>query len=179
MFRITTGEYCFSVADHYPPLYHEYCEHALLADLFRGEDASDALCVVSVAKDDNWPFLVVAQEYRPGPQSGFYPGILFLPETHMLFIGAGELLLSYEVDINHPKKITEEGIGGGFWGWRLSGDHVIMSSELELAVWDKQGNRLWNYFVEPPWTYAIKENVVFLDVMGKEISFLLSSGPQS
>lgn len=177
MFRITFDEYCFAMAESYPNLYREYCKQATLAEFFSCEDASGSLSVVLVMKDDNWPFLVVAQEYSPGPTSGFYPGIAFIPETHHLFIGAGKRLLVYTLDLKAPRKIREEIVLSGFWGWRLYGEYVLMSSELEFAAWDKFGQKCWNCFVEPPWTYTIQAGVVHLDVMGKQVSFQLSDGP--
>lgn len=175
---MTFGEYCFSIADNYPSLYQKYCKHAILAEFFQGEDTSNSsLTIILVAKGDNWPFLVVAQEYSPESASGFYPGIIFIPETQLLFIGAGERLLAYVLDFATPKKVLEESILGGFWGWRLYGEYILMSSELELVAWDIYGKKRWSCFVEPPWSYAIENDLILLDVMGKKTSFSLHDGP--
>jgi hypothetical protein len=178
MFKMTFGEYCFSIAEGYPNLYREYCERARLAEFFQCEDTSGFISVILVAKDNDWPFLVISQEYSPGPDGGFYPGIVFIPETHILFIGAGERLLAYRLELDSPKKIVEEIALGGFWGWRLHKEYVLMSSELELVAWDKYGKKCWSCFVEPPWSYVIEDDLVILDVMGKKTSFLLRNGPE-
>ena len=54
---------------------------------------------------------------------------------------------------------------------------VLMSAELELAAWDLAGQKLWTTFVEPPWSYEVRNGVVTLDVMGVISEFLTKSGP--
>jgi hypothetical protein len=53
-----------------------------------------------------------------------------------------------------------------------------MSAELELAVWSLQGERCWATFVEPPWTYSVRNETIELDVIGTKSSFPLAIGPQ-
>jgi hypothetical protein len=64
----------------------------------------------------------------------------------------------------------------GFWGWRLHDDVVVMSAELELAAWTTGGEKLWTTFVEPPWSYAVEDSTVRLDVMGEISEFPLQRG---
>lgn len=136
--------------------------------------AQGMICFLAVKKRFDWPFLVVAQRYSPGGHAGFYPGVLFVPETHLLFIGAGTRLLAYQLD--PPEKLWEDEADTGFWNWERYGELVIMSAELELAVWDIHGQKRWSTFVEPPWNYEIDGDLIHLDVMGQRTSFPLNRG---
>jgi hypothetical protein len=86
------------------------------------ETGGDYAGYLSVAVDDgqeNWP-LLVTQRYSPSG-SGFEPGVLLVPETGMLFIGAGTRLLGY--------RSTLAACASSWWtrsGWLLSAnrDHV-------------------------------------------------------
>jgi hypothetical protein len=106
---------------------------------------------------------------------GFNPGVLLVPETGVLFIGAGDRLLAYKLD--GPQRLWEDNANAGFWSWQQHGDFVLMAAELELAAWDTHGKKLWTTFVEPPWTYRVDGDQVHLDVMGSKSSFSISSGP--
>lgn len=174
MFRITLDKYTLSISDEFPHGYIHYQKAAKLVETFEGKAQEEPFCYLSVAKEVDAPFLIVVQRYLPGPESGFYPGILLIPETNVLFIGAGERLLIYKLD--SPKKLWEEEIEIGFWGWARYQQFVIMSAEIELAVWDIHGKKLWSTFVEPPWNYTIDRDVLHLDVMGKTSAISLRSG---
>lgn len=52
-----------------------------------------------------------------------------------------------------------------------------MAAELELAAWTIQGEKLWSTFVEPPWDHEVRDDVVYLDVMGNHSSFPPRTGP--
>lgn len=175
MIRISLGEYTLTVSNDYPSLYKEYHKRANLVNVFEDKHDEGTLFFVSVAKGADWPFLMVMQRYTPGSSSGFYPGVLLLPETHLLFIGAGERLLAYALD--SPGKLWEERTWPGFLGWERYRQFVIMSGEIELATWDIHGKKLWDYFVEPPWSYVLEDNTIHVDVMGKMTSFSLQHGP--
>lgn len=99
-----------------------------------------------------------------------------ISETSLVFIGAGERLLCY--DINRKIRLWEDVTDLGFWGWRQSGPFILMSAETEFGVWNQSGERLWSTFVEPPWNYVIKGEVVKLDVMGDVRTHRLSDGTQ-
>jgi len=175
MFRISINEYTLAVSDDYPNIYNEYHKRARLVEILGSYEAEGAVCFVSLSKDSDWPFLVVVQKYSPEPESGFDPGVMFIPETHFVFIGAGKRLLAYTWD--PPEKVWEEHVMGGFWGWRRYQQFVIMSSEIELAVWDIHGRKYWSSHVEPPWYYTVDGDTMNLDVMGKKTSFSLQHGP--
>lgn len=160
--------------DRLPNLYREYVEHAELSDEFdlRGSDEG-RVCFVAVSRAGEWPFLVVALRYRSA--SGFHPGALLVPETDRLFIGAGEHLLAYRLDI--PNRLWIDHTAGGFWAWAQHEDRIILSAELELAAWDLNGNKCWSLCVEPPWEYKVVADTIELDVMGTKSSFPVHSGP--
>ena len=101
--------------------------------------------------------------------------MLLIPETNVLFIGAGTRLLAYHLD--RPRRLWVDENNAGFWGWAQHGDVALMSAELELAAWDRNGRKLWTMFVEPPWTYRVESGMVDLDVMGRLSSFPIASGP--
>ncbi|MGH2510226.1 MAG: hypothetical protein ACRDHZ_22855, partial [Ktedonobacteraceae bacterium] len=89
LFKFTCGPYTISLADSLPPMHYSYCQRAQLVETFELEGSFGPLCYLTVAHGHGWPFLIVAQRYSPGPQSGFYPGVLFAPETSLLLLGAG------------------------------------------------------------------------------------------
>lgn len=106
---------------------------------------------------------------------GFHPGIALVPETEMLFIGAGDRLSIYRLD--GPTKVCQETVGVGFWRWARHGAILLMSAETELAAWSINATWLWSTFVEPPWEYTVTDGMVCLDVMGEKSTFPLDSGP--
>ena|SRR5215472_16104264 len=125
MLRITLGDYTLAIAKDMPSIYNEYHKRAKLVEFFESENATDAQFFLAVARGSDWPFLIVVQRYHPGPVSGFFPGVMLVPETDLLFIGAGDRIVSYSLD--SPKKLWEEKITLGFWRWvKISGvcDHV-------------------------------------------------------
>ncbi len=177
MFRIRVGQYSISLQSAgLPSLFEEYTKHAFLFDHTKDSANYCAPYFLSVQKNNQWPFLVVAQINDPGFVPCFYPGVLLIPETDILFFGAGECLIAY--DLVEPKRIWEDTADTGFWGWDRYGDIVVMSAELELAAWDINANKLWTTFVEPPWSYSVSGETLHLDVMGKKTSFPLDKGPK-
>ena len=175
MFRITVDRYTLSMSSSLPATYDEYRKRVKLVEIFDSGGQGEGYFYLSVAQGNDWPFLIVAQRYAPGPESGFHPGVLLVPETQLLFIGAGERLLAYR--LGPPEKLWEQEVMIGFWGWQRYQQFVIMSAELELAVWNIHGEKLWSTFVEPPWSYTIERDTIHLDVMGKQSSFSLPFGP--
>ncbi len=159
LFKFTCGPYTINLADSLPPMYYSYCRHAQLVETFALEGSYSALCYLAVARGHDWPFLIVAQRYSPGPESGFFPGVLFIPETNLLMLGAGERLLAYSLN-DSPCRLWEYELPGGFWQWERSQERIVMSSENELAVWDISGQKRWDFSVEPPWQYAIEGDTI-------------------
>lgn len=135
MFHLTFGSYTILIADHLPLQDEVYREHASLV-VYRASDApgkqNDFLYLAVSQSNQEFPFLIVTQHYSPGPDAGFYPGVLLLPETSLLFIGAGERLLAYRLE--PTALLWEDSADTGFWGWKKYKDALLMSAELELAV---------------------------------------------
>jgi hypothetical protein len=104
----------------------------------------------------------------------FHPGFLVVPETSILFIGAGERLLGYNVE--RRERVFEHHTDCGFWGWTRQEDYVLMAAELEFGVWRKTGEKLWSAFVEPPWSFNVSGENVELDIMGQLKTFRLETG---
>jgi hypothetical protein len=166
MFRFTCGPYTISLADSLPPTYYSYSQRARLVETFELEGELGSLCYLSVARGHHWPFLMVAQRYNPGPQSGFYPGVLYIPETQILFLGTGSRLLAYTLE--QPARIWENHLTGGFWQWERLHDRVIMSCENGLVVWDTDAQKRWTYFVEPPWHYSVDGDIISVHFDGRQ-----------
>jgi len=177
MFKISIGPYILQVQrDTLPSLYAEYCQHATLVEEFDTRNREGAFCFVSVSLATGWPMLVVVQKFSPS-MAGFDPGVLLIPETKVLFIGAGERLVAYRLD--PLTRLWEDKAGTGFWHWSQHDDCVLMAAELELAAWDWHGKKLWTTFVEPPWGYRVTGDQVQLDVMGRDSEFGLRVGPNA
>lgn len=157
-------------------IYPSLIEHSILHDDFGIKGTEGTVLVISVQNvSEQWPQLVISQRFEPGPDSGFNPGLLLIPETHLLFIGAGTRVLAY--DLLHNQRLWEDENDCGFWGWKCHKDVVLMAAELELAAWNVQGKKLWSIFVEPPWDYEVHDNRIRLDVMGNVSEFDLNIGP--
>lgn len=111
---------------------------------------------------------------------GFSPGVLLVPGTGHLFLGAGTRLLGYQAGGGTWRRAWEDEAEVGFWGWRQHGDVIFMSAELQLAAWSASGTKLWSAFAEPPWSYQVTDDgQVRLDVMGTVSTFSARTGPGS
>jgi hypothetical protein len=155
-------------------MYAEFRTRAALSDEFDLTHPDRQHCFVGVSKPNSWPELTVAQTFHPSG-GGFHPGVLLVPETKTLFIGAGERLLAYR--LNPPCRLWEEKCEVGFWNWSQHGEYVLMAAELELAAWNARGEKLWTTLVEPPWDFDVVGTRVHLDVMGRKSDFEVSHGP--
>jgi hypothetical protein len=179
MFQIIVHGYtlsCFSGG--LPEHYEAYREEAKLVDEIDLESVSSHwadTCFLAVQKEEPWPFLVVAQKYAPSGLGSSYPQALIIPETHMLFLGAGERVVAYHLDL--PEKVWQDSAELGFHSFDRHGKYVIMHAELGIAVWTIHGKKEWAQFVEPPWMYGIEHETMHLDVMGHVLSFPLNAGP--
>ncbi|HEY3907301.1 MAG TPA: hypothetical protein VGM14_25585 [Streptosporangiaceae bacterium] len=159
-----------------PASYQHYRHNAELLDEFDLPDDEGDHCFVAVNRGgEPFPRLVVAQRYSPSA-AGFEPGVAFVPETAVLFAGAGTRLLAYTLR-DRPRRLWEDAADMGFWHWSVHPSAVLMAAELELAAWTKDGAKLWTMFVEPPWSYQVAGDQVELDVMGRKTQFPISSGP--
>ncbi len=181
MIQVSMAGYTIFVSERMPERDDLDCAHATLVERFDPvRDMPNDLAPVvlrdlhvEVRRASSWPFLCVAQRYDR--EGGWYPGVLLVPETHVLFIGAGERLLAF--DLRGPSRLWEDRADTGFHQWQRHDDHVVMSAELEVAAWNLNGVKCWSTFVEPPWTYEVDGSMVRLDVMGNVSVFPLTSGP--
>lgn len=149
-------------------------ENAVLHYAFHHSEPDYNYLAVGITDCGLSPDLLIEGWYKPGPQQGFHPGVLLVPESNTAFIGAGtELLICSLAPI---KLLSHQQTECGFWSWRRVNNVVLMSAELELAVWNIQGEKLWSRFVEPPWHYDIQGETLLLDIMGSNIRLDLASG---
>ena len=176
MFQLSSSDFTLLCShDSLPALYAEYRARTKLLDEFALTSSEGQVSFLAVQRAHDWPFLVLAQRYSPTSAAGFFPGALLVPESGLLFVGAGERLICY--DLNAVKRIWEDTAYTGFWFWSRHHDTVLMSAELELAAWDLHGRKLWTTFVEPPWHFEVRGQLVHLDVMGALSSFDIHHGP--
>src|SRR5262245_2659417 len=147
MFSVSFGEYELCCQDAgLPDLLPQYLQRAALAEQIDLASREGAACFVALSRRGApWPFLVVAQRYEPA-SPGFFPGVLVVPETQRLFLGAGRRLLCY--DLARPARLWEDEADCGFWFWSRWGEVVLMGAELELAAWDLGGRKLWSRFAD-------------------------------
>jgi hypothetical protein len=173
----SSGDYAVQVTLHEPPLSYPALATPGLREDFGLYDSGTLLVVTAggAAADDC--SIIVSQHFAPGPESAFYPGVLIVPETALLLIGAGTRLLAY--DLETAERLWEDEESTGFWGWKRHGEFILMSAELGLAAWSLNGVKLWSSFVEPPWTYSISNDIVTVDVMGQLCTFPIRTGPNA
>lgn len=156
-----------------PLIYNHYVAEAVFVDVADITSSDGRALFVAVADGQPaWPQTCVSFRYEGG--GTFHPGFLIVPETALLFIGAGEDLRCY--DLEAKRRLWTDHTDCGFWGWARHGAYVAMSAELEFAVWSERGEKLWACFVEPPWSYAVDGDVVCLDIMGEVAWHRLSDG---
>jgi hypothetical protein len=99
MFQLVVHGYtltCFS--GRLPENYAAYRERATLVDeidLTEQMPYQADIYFLAVQKGRDWPFLVVAQKYAPSGPAGSLPQALLIPETDVLFLGAGEYALLF------------------------------------------------------------------------------------
>lgn len=174
--QVTVGDARLLVDTRLPDVLASVEAKARFADRSWSEDDVDGTLFVAIAKGNgSWDFV---STLRYGPAGyGFVPGVLLVPETKTLFIGAGATLLCYSVGAE-PSRLWADETDMGFWSWRGFGGLVLMAAELELAAWTTHGEKLWSTFVEPPWTYEVAGGSVELDVMGTQCSFDIATGPR-
>ncbi len=159
-----------------PSIFTSYLKNAEFVDQIDVNNDEGRFLFLGVCNGvtkSGWPSVIIAQRYQDHRQT-FSPGFLVVPDTSLIFLGAGERLLCY--DLEKKVRLWEDETDGGFWGWSESGSYILMSAELEFGVWEQSGKKLWSTFVEPPWSFEIKEQIVELDVMGAIQNFRISDG---
>jgi hypothetical protein len=181
MIQLALAGYTLVLGERLPEEDEPDCAHAAFAERFdvaaaTGQRHMSAPNELQVDVRHNtvwpeWPFLCVALRYHREGEGN--PGVLLVPETGLLFIGAGERLVAY--DLHSPRRLWEDQADMGFHTWQRHGDWVLMASELDFAAWDIRGVKRWSRCVEPPWSYRVEDDTVHLDVMGPRSSSPLVS----
>lgn len=99
MITVASGRYRLHCQEGLSEEMERYAERAQLVERL-AVDSSDGVGSFSLAvadpSKDQWPFLVVLGPYQPA-QPGFYPGVLVVPETNILFVGAGTYLAAFDL----------------------------------------------------------------------------------
>ena len=176
--RVQVGAYLVQVwRGELPGHVGQLLARADLSETFGDLDGGEGtlFCFSVSAQFQVWPQLFVAQRFSPDV-GGFDPGVLVVPETGLVLVGAGERLLAYRLD-DPPVRLWEDGTDAGFWWWDRQGDTVLMAAELELAAWDLHGRKRWSRWAEPPWSYSVQNGHIQLNVMDNLSTFSLASGP--
>ena len=176
MVYTTIGQYSLAIAISPDQVSHTARADSLVREKLISQHDDQAYLAVGVSNLGLSPDLLVEGWYSPGPENGFHPGILVIPETEVVFIGAGTTVLCFSMA--PIAKLDHREVEVGFWSWVRYGAKVIMCSELEFAVWNIHGKKLWSQFVEPPWSYEIQGEIVVLEVMGFQKRVNLENGDQ-
>jgi hypothetical protein len=106
-------------------------------------------------------------------------GACIVQETGRLFVGAGDEIRCYDLRARPPNVLWDDVADTGFWGWSRLGDVVLMSAELAFGAWSIRGEKLWQTFVEPPWSWIPVPEGIELDVMGQVTRFRAEAGPSA
>ena len=182
MHQVTIGNWSMEIQVGDRPLHFDgLVERSRLADdldLTSGPGRTLFLAVYGPGNsklETSEPTVALAMRYEPY-DFGFYPGFLIVPETSMLFVGAGTRLIAY--DLNAPTRLWTDEANCGFWRWGRNRDHIWMEAELEFAVWSSAGEKLWTTFVEPPWFAQVNGEEVVLDVMGVKRTHRMTDGKE-
>lgn len=174
MLHTTIGKYSVSLWSSPDDINHHTREFAVATKHLTTHESRGDYVAIGVSDAGPGADLLVEGQYSPGPASGFHPGILIIPETGIVFIGVGTNVLVYNMapisEIVHAQ--TEV----GFWYWHQHGASVFMCAELELAVWNIDGQKRWSRPVEPPWSWHVSGDIVAIDVMGHVDSYSLQTG---
>lgn len=155
-----------------PDAYESYRSQAQLIDDIETE--RERLGCLIVQEGNTQPRVLITYGYSYAGYD-FHAGALLIPETRVLFFGAGESLTAYRLD--KPEKLWKDSADMGFLSWSRHDQFVLMSAELELAAWDIQGQKRWSVAVEPVWQYTVEHDTLHLHVMDKQSSFPLAAGP--
>lgn len=148
-----------------PPSLVDETRGGLVDQLRPSEYDTGYLQVAVTLPDEAEPSLVVILGYRR-LDGDFGAGAILVPETGRLFVAGGARAVCYHHDGGRWWRQWEREVEVMVWGLARHGDHIVMSSELEVVVWDTKGVRRLSADVEPPWGYEIQGNRMRLDIDG-------------
>jgi hypothetical protein len=148
-----------------PPSLAGETRQRLVDQLRPGEYDTGYLRVEATLPDATGPSLLVMLGYHR-LDGDFGAGAILVPETRRLFVAGGARAICYHHDGDRWWRQWEREVEVTVWGLARHGAHIVMSSELEVVVWDIKGVRRLSAGVEPPWSYDIQGNRMRLDVDG-------------
>jgi hypothetical protein len=103
---------------------------------------------------------IIAFKTDPVGYAGFRPGLHYEKESQTLFIGAGTIIKTF--NLNNNKLIFEKNSGMGFWGWTKYKDFILQQEEIDFGVFNLTGEQLWQTYVSPPYDFELKDDKVTL-----------------
>jgi hypothetical protein len=182
MFAVNIGQFTLlGCSGALPDHFNIYTDDADLVeelnlDILQQDPNGSNICFLVVQDNANKQRykMTLTLGYSPS-EPAFHPELLYIPETTLLFIGAGECILVYKLD--PVSRVVEDRANLGFLAWRRYKNYVIMEAETEIAVWTLAGKKQWSHFVEPPWNYQFEGQRMHLTSLGKTVSFPIDVGP--
>jgi hypothetical protein len=137
----------------------------------RHQDFEEVFCFIAAGRIDEWPPRLVVEQRCSAADAG----LLMVEETGVLFVGAGERLLAY--DVTAPRRLWVE-TATWFSSWTRHDKVVLMNGGRELAAWSVDGEKLWSRsFEQGGWRCAVNGDALQITVKGAIIATLhLSSG---
>lgn len=172
--KITFGEYTLYCNAGLPTVeqYATLCNDAQIVNDF-GAAGNEHDYLVTVRKGADAPFLVVHFAYsQPNDDA---PEFLFIPETHLLFIGADHFAAAYKLD--KPKKLWSYAMSERFLSLTRQGEFILIAGMRQLGAWDIYGWKKWLVDIQSPWEYHIQSHHVQLTHGGSQMQFPLDIGP--
>lgn len=157
-----------------PVLFDEYKKSALLYEEYTSSEYKAEDLVIAAGLSNMMPSLVVKMKYWPNA-GGFTPCLLFIQEKDILFIGAGQTVLVY--DLLSMSKVDEDYYNEGVLGWLQHENYVFLLAECDVACWDNTGKKLWERFVDPPYEVIPNGDKVKLKMLDESIEFEIEKGP--
>jgi len=175
-FQISIGDYTLIWAMG-RDAYHRHLLTATVVEEISPTAGAGQVAVLAVHEDSlRGSFLLIGQGYTPRwPGDAIQFGALLVPGTGVLFVGAQDLVLAY--DLGMTRRLWRERVKGGFGDWQRHGAYVVMSAGMELAVWDLHGSKQWSTSVAPPYSYAVAAGMMCVTMTGGTTSFPLAMGP--
>lgn len=156
-----------------PVSFSRWTERSRFSDLDSLNDAGTPV-FIGIEEADKWEMMIVAFNAEPIDDTFFHPELFFIQETKTLFIGAGRKALTYS--LKDKLKVSNRSLAAGFWYWAKHDKFIVLVEELEIAVYNYDGNFIWKTRAEPPWSYGIAGNILTLDIMDNITKYDLDTG---
>lgn len=172
--KITFGDYTLHCYEGLPSS-EQYAALRSDAQIINDYGAADSrqTYLVTVRRGTDAPFLIAQFAYTEPNDDA--PEFLFIPETHLLFIGADHFAAAYKLD--KPKKLWSYAMSERFLSLTRQGEFILIAGMRQLGAWDIYGWKKWLVDVQSPWEYRIKSQQVQLTHGGSQMQFPLDMGP--